>query len=541
MTDRLDLPRHYRDQIEALLREHVPGVEVWAYGSRVSGRSHDASDLDLMLRGPDLKRIPSGQLADLTEALEQSNVPIIVQIHDWARLPESFHREIEQEYVVLVENEEQSVRGGWKTVALSDLIDLRLSSVDKKKKDNEQVVQLCNYMDVYSNSFIYADMDFMIATATEREISNCSLTMGDVVITKDSERYDDIGVPALVREDISDLVCGYHLAILRPNFQKLDGMYLFYALNAVEVQQQFHAYANGVTRFGLRKADIGLVEIPLPPLPEQRAIAHILGTLDDKIELNRRMNETLEEMARALFKSWFVDFDPVRAKMEGRDPGLPKHLADLFPHRLVDSELGPIPEGWEVKALEQFIKLNPRESIKKGTVALYLNMAALPTSGPNPDDTILREYTSGTRFRNGDTLFARITPCLENGKTAFLQALPKDTVGWGSTEFIVMRAIPPVTSVYPYLLARDPAFRAHAIQSMTGTSGRQRARTEALAPYQVAYPTAEVWTAFALIIEPLFSKIHVNSEESRTLAGQRDALLPRLVLGKLRLNTLDIL
>ena len=169
MTDRLDLPRHYRDQIEALLREHVPGVEVWAYGSRVSGRSHDASDLDLVLRGPDLKRISSGQLTDLTEALEQSNVPIIVQIHDWARLPESFHREIEQEYVVLVENEEQSVRGGWKTVALSDLIDLRLSSVDKKKKDNEQVVQLCNYMDVYSNSFIYADMDFMIATATERE------------------------------------------------------------------------------------------------------------------------------------------------------------------------------------------------------------------------------------------------------------------------------------------------------------------------------------------------------------------------------------
>ena len=84
-----------------------------------------------------------------------------------------------------------------------------------------------------------------------------------------------------------------------------------------------------------------------PSLEEQRAIAHILGTLDDKIELNRRMSETLEAMARALFKSWFVDFDPVRAKMEGRDPGLPKHIADLFPDRLVDSELGEIPEGWE--------------------------------------------------------------------------------------------------------------------------------------------------------------------------------------------------
>lgn len=101
MTERLDLPRRYREQIEALLREHVPGVEVWAYGSRVNGRSHEGSDLDLVLRGPDLQRIPSGQLLDLTEALEESNVPIIVQAHDWAGLPESFHREIEREYVVL--------------------------------------------------------------------------------------------------------------------------------------------------------------------------------------------------------------------------------------------------------------------------------------------------------------------------------------------------------------------------------------------------------------------------------------------------------
>ncbi len=92
------------------------------------------------------------------------------------------------------------------------------------------------------------------------------------------------------------------------------------------------------------------LRLPLPPLAEQRAIAHILGTLDDKIELNRRMSETLEAMARALFKSWFVDFDPVRAKAEGRDPGLPPPLADLFPDRLVDSELGEMPEGWELKA-----------------------------------------------------------------------------------------------------------------------------------------------------------------------------------------------
>ena len=102
MTDRLDIPARFREQIEALLREHVPGVEAWAYGSRVSGGSHEGSDLDLVLRGPMLKQIPSRMLADFAEAVERSNIPILVQVHDWARLPESFHSEIERGYVALV-------------------------------------------------------------------------------------------------------------------------------------------------------------------------------------------------------------------------------------------------------------------------------------------------------------------------------------------------------------------------------------------------------------------------------------------------------
>ena len=277
-------------------------------------------------------------------------------------------------------------------------------------------------------------------------------------------------------------------------------------------------------------------------LPEQRAIAHVLGTLDDKIELNRRMNETLEAMARALFKSWFVDFEPVRAKMEGRWrpgeslPGLPADLYDLFPDRLVDSELGEIPEGWEVKALGEVVELNPKEPMRRGTVAPYLDMAALPTSGPSPDEAVLREFKSGTRFRNGDTLLARITPCLENGKTAFVQSLPEDTVGWGSTEFIVMRAIPPVPSEYPYLLGRDMDFREHAIQSMTGTSGRQRVQVDALAPYLLPFPPSDVWATFGSLVSPMFANIEITRKDSRLLAAQRDALLPGLVSGEVRVG-----
>ena len=187
-----------------------------------------------------------------------------------------------------------------------------------------------------------------------------------------------------------------------------------------------------------------------------------------------------------------------------------------------------------MKALGEVVKLNPREPMKQGTWAPYLDMAALPTYGSSPDKTVFREFKSGTRFRNGDTLLARITPCLENGKTAYVQSLPGSTAGWGSTEFIVLRAIPPIPPEYTYLLARDAAFREHAIQSMTGTSGRQRVQIDALGPYLLPYPPAEIWAALTALISPVFAQIEFNRQESLALTAQRDTLLPRLVSGKLR-------
>ena len=331
-----------------------------------------------------------------------------------------------------------------------------------------------------------------------------------------------------------------HAHIVRGN-SSANTRFLMYALAELDIS----GYLTGSTRPKLTQGNMNRIELFVPPLPEQRAIAHVLGTLDDKIELNRRMNETLEAMARALFKSWFVDFEPVRAKIEGRWrwgeslPGLPADLYDAFPERLAPSELGEIPEGWEVRMLGEVVELNPKEPMKRGTLAPYLDMAALPTSGPCPENAILREFKSGTRFRNGDTLFARITPCLENGKTAFVQSLPDDRVGWGSTEFIVMRAVAPVPFEYTYLLARDAALRAYTIMSMTGTSGRQRARMEAIASYLLAYPPVDVWSAFRSQVTPLFDNIELNRRQSHALAGQRDVLLPGLVSGEVRVGDTD--
>jgi type I restriction enzyme S subunit len=313
---------------------------------------------------------------------------------------------------------------------------------------------------------------------------------------------------------------------------ELDMRWLYYAIKHYKLGE----IDDGSPIPSTTRAAVYMLDLDVPPLEEQRAIAHILGTLDDKIELNRRMSETLEAMARALFKSWFVDFDPVRAKAEGRDPGLPQPLADLFPARLVDSELGEIPEGWEVAPLPEVVEVNPTRSLRKGVDAPYLDMANMPTHGHAADEVVKRVFGSGMRFINGDTLVARITPCLENGKTAFVDFLQEDQVGWGSTEYIVLRPKSPLPEEYAYCLARSAEFREFAIQSMTGTSGRQRVPAEALAHFRVAVPPRPIAEAFGRAVKPRFARVGAAVRESRTLASLRDALLPKLISGELRVK-----
>jgi type I restriction enzyme S subunit len=289
----------------------------------------------------------------------------------------------------------------------------------------------------------------------------------------------------------------------------------------------------------LNTDELKSLEVLLPPLPEQHAIAQILGALDDKIELNRRMNETLEAMARAIFKSWFVNFESVRAKAEGRDPGLPKSIADIFPDRFEDSGLGEIPEGWNIVALPEIIEINPPRLLKKVQVAPYLDMANMPTQGHSPDLVVERPFGSGMRFINGDTLVARITPCLENGKTAFVDFLEDGQVGWGSTEYIVLRPKPPLPEQFAYCLARSVEFREFAIQSMTGTSGRQRVPPGALSHFLMIRPPNELAEIFGRIVKPLFTRAHTAAEESRALAALRDTLVPKLIGGELRVKDAD--
>ena len=413
----------------------------------------------------------------------------------------------------------RQLQDGLKAVPLEDVASVTISNVDKKTKPGEIPVRLCNYTDVYYNQFIRFEMDFMDATATEREIAKCALFKGDVVITKDSEKVDDIGVPAYISENVDDLVCGYHLVILRPDPKKIDGMYLFYALNAREAEHQFHARANGVTRFGLRKADIGTVTVPLPPLPEQRRIAHILGTLDDKIELNRRMNETLEEMARAVFKDWFVDFGPVWAKIDGREPYLPDNIWQLFPDRMVESELGLVPEGWEVKRLGNCYNLTMGQSPPGNTynergegISFFQGRTdfgfrypanrrycTAPTRFAEPDDTLV-----SVRAPVGDINMAWEKCCIGRG----LAALRHKS---GSRTF-----------TYYSALAIQDRFRDY---EHTGTvfGSINKNQFEAL---DVIEPSPETVDVFHRQLGPIDDEIRSTNIDSRNLSSQRDTLLP---------------
>jgi len=324
--------------------------------------------------------------------------------------------------------------------------------------------------------------------------------------------------------------------VLRGRSEVTNSDFAFYAARSALVRE--YAISQMVGTSGRQRVPTGslaYLDVPVPPLREQRAIAHVLGTLDDKIELNRRMNETLEAMARALFRSWFVDFDPVRAKMEGRDTGLPQDIADLFPDRLMDSEMGEIPEGWQVATLTEHIEVNPRRSLRKGQTAPYLPMANMPTRGHMPDVVAVRAFGSGMRFANGDTLVARITPCLENGKTAYVDFLTDGEVGWGSTEYIVLRPRPPLPNQFAYFLARSAKFREFAIRNMSGTSGRQRVPPTALHGFLMVVPPSRVSARFGDVAESLIERANKAGHESRTLAAVRDTLLPKLMSGELRL------
>ena len=313
---------------------------------------------------------------------------------------------------------------------------------------------------------------------------------------------------------------------LTPLRQDVDLRFAYYLLKLVGLNH----LKDGTSNPTLSRETFGAQALPFPPTPSQRAIAQILGSLDDKIELNRRVNATLEAMVRALFRSWFVDFDPVRAKMDGRDTGLPKEVADLFPERLVDSELGEMPAGWTVGTLGD-VAAAPRSGIDPGQAAAdtpYIGLEHMPRRSVALTDWGGAGSVSSTKtaFENRDVLFGKLRPYFHKVGIAPVN-------GVCSTDIVVLKARMPGWSAFVLACVSSSAFVGYASQTSTGTK-MPRTSWRTMSSYEICRPAVAVAAAFQHIVSPMFERIVANVHESRTLGRLRDALLPKLVSGELR-------
>ncbi|RAQ22546.1 restriction endonuclease subunit S [Hydrogeniiclostridium mannosilyticum] len=276
--------------------------------------------------------------------------------------------------------------------------------------------------------------------------------------------------------------------------------YLYYLLSSLQLN---HRHI-GTSQPLLTQEILNNIQVTIPPYVVQNKIALILRSLDDKIELNDKINENLERQAFALFDRLMIE--------AGNSDCLVSEIACL----------------------------NPKRSLSKNEVARYIDMSQLSTSGAFPSGWKMKPFTGGMRFSNGDTLLARITPCLENGKTAYIDFLDNKEVAFGSTEYIVLAPKEGIPPEYLYCLARYPAFVDYAVKNMNGSSGRQRVSADIIGQFVMPRPSERNLRDFGSVVSALFMKMKNNSLENIRLASLRDSLLPKLMSGEIDVSALQI-
>jgi type I restriction enzyme S subunit len=464
--------------------------------------------------------------------------------------------------------------GEWAPIRLGDVC-TKIGSGATPRGGSEVYFQegpyaLIRSQNVYNDGFHHDGLAF-IDEKHAAEIENVEVLEGDVLLNITG---DSVARSCQVDPGILPARVNQHVAIIRPDPSQLAPRFLRYVLVSPEMQARLLSWAgSGGTRNALTKGMIESLEVLAPAdIAEQRAIAHILGTLDDKIELNRRMSETLEAIARALFKSWFVRFDPVRRNMARKghgqpSPGASRHplatgegsvaegqhsnalplgegqgegviegtaLDHLFPARLVDSELGKIPEGWEVGTLGDFSALNP-EVWTRQTRPPEIKYVDLSNTKWGRIELVTTHQASDTPsraqrvLRAGDTIVGTVRP--GNGSYALISE-PGLT---GSTGFAVLRPTGARYAKFVYLAA-TAADNIDTLAHLADGAAYPAVRPEVVAATPIVRPTDEVLGRFSGVAGPLLAKIAHSDRESRTLAALRDALLPKLISGELRVK-----
>ena len=351
-------------------------------------------------------------------------------------------------------------------------------------------------------------------------------SLGDLLYSREGTYFGIAAeMPAKTR------VClGQRMVLIRPDKRILDFSFLCHWLNSPIMAAHIHGYRDGTVAERLNLPTIRALPILIPPLAEQKAIASILGALDDKIELNRRMNATLEAMARALFQSWFVDFDPVRSKLDGRKPeGMDKATAALFPDAFQESSLGEIPQDWRLGSLGELVQLRTdrvdatpaKDSIR------YIALEDMPSKSIDLSNFQLGSSVNSsiTAFCKGDVLFGSMRPYFHKVGLAFFNGITRTTT-------FVLRPKKDCFRHFALLHFFSDDVVAYSTTASVGTT-IPYVRWDSMESYNIAVPPDLLLEAFEKTVSLLVKRIAAQGEESRTLANLRDTLLPKLLSGEL--------
>ena len=407
------------------------------------------------------------------------------------------------------------------------------NGIYKKKEFRGRGVKIVNMGELFAYPRL-RDAPMKRVELSKKERDRFCIRVGDLLFARRSLVAEGAGKCSVVLEIPEPTTFESSIIRARPNPTKADSLFLYYYFNSPQGLHALDTIRRQVAVAGITGSDLAALGIRLPPLSEQRAIANILGTLDDKVELNRRMNETLEAMARALFKSWFVDFDPVRAKMEGCNTGLPKHVADLFPDRLVPSERGEIPEGWRSGRIYDVASLNPESwSAKRQPMEVaYVDLANTKWGHIERVDTILwDEAPSRARrvLRRSDTVIATVRP--GNGSFALID---EDGLT-GSTGFAVLRPREASDREFVWCAGTAPE-NIERLALLADGGAYPAVRPDEVISTPVVLPDLATKAVFSRLAGSLLDKIEANKRKSRNLAALRDTLLPKLISGGLRVR-----
>lgn len=337
-----------------------------------------------------------------------------------------------------------------------------------------------------------------------RSLSRSIAHRGDVIVTISGT----IGQIAYIPEDslYDEYLCSQRQFRVSFDSSMVYVPYLVFYFHTFEGQNKILSFANqtGVPALSQPLKNFKKIRLCLPSLQEQRRIASIVETINDKIENNIKINDNLQQQA-------FSVFDNLIANAENND-----------------------------YTVSDYAFLNPKRTLAKNQVARSIDMSQLSTSGAFPSGWEMKPFNGGMRFTNGDTLLARITPCLENGKTAFIDFLDDGEVAFGSTEYIVLAPKNDTPPEMLYCLARYPAFVDYAVKNMNGSSGRQRVSAETVGQYRLPLFDKHSLVLFKEVVSPMFLKMRYNSLENMRLAELRDALLPKLMSGEIDVSAVQL-